>query len=304
MTVRTKGDLCGLTIRVEQTYGKVDASASSVYGGTLRSMSTSGDSADVEEIHGCTRLKLGDFVTARAFGYTATFNHVRGQGWTRWMELAMGALTGIQRQSDSYDTLFRVSQGENHLMTGCRVNSLTIRASDIGQPLEFSVNAMCRWHTMTPFKDSDGTSLDMAIAAIPSGPPITYLDKWEYSTDGSVFEEIPGKSWSLSINQNLQGEPGVNKADDPDGYKLEAGSDSVPQASEVTLEITITSAGPEWDRMRHDLASGLTFRTTIDGATITLKGCRINQGDPDRTADSGYDETISVTATDIVVEDA
>ena len=304
MTVRTKGDLCGLTIRVEQTYGMVDASASSVYGGTLRSMSTSGDSADVEEIHGCTRLKLGDFVTARSFGYTATFNHVREQGWTRWMELAMGALTGIQRQSDSYDTVFRVSQGENHLMTGCRVNSLTIRASDIGQPLEFSVNAMCRWHTMTPFRDSDGTSLDMAIAAIPAGPPITYLDKWEYSTNGSVFEKIPGKSWSLSINQNLQGEPGVNKADDPDGYKLEAGSDSVPQASEVTLEITITSAGPEWDRMRHDLTSGLTFRTTIDGAIIILKGCRINQGDPDRTADSGYDETISVTATDIVVEDA
>lgn len=304
MTVRTKGDLCGLTIRTEKTYGQIDSSGTSVYGGTLRSMSTSGDSAEVEDINGCTRLKLGDFVTARSFGYTATFNFVRSQGWTRWMELAMGALTGIQRQSDSYDTVFRVSAGENHLLTGCRVNSLTISASDIGQALEFSVNAMCRWHTLTPFKDSDGTSLSMDLASIPSGPPITYLNKWEYSTDGTSFEEIPGKSWSLAINQNLQGEPDVNDPDDENGYKLEAGSDSIPQESEVTLEITITSVGPEWDRMRHDLASGLTFRVIIDGYRVTLTGCRLNQGDPDRTADSGYDETISVTATDVVVEGA
>lgn len=304
MTVRTKGDLCGLTIRTEQTYGEIDASGTSMYGGTLRSMSTSGNSAEVEEIHGCTRLKLGDFVTGRAFGYTAVFNFVRSQGWTKWIELATGSLEGIQRQSDSYDTAFRVSKDENRLMTGCRVNSLSISASDIGQALEFSVNAMCRWYSLSPFEDSDGTSLSMDLASIPAGAPITYLKKWEYSTDGSQFTPIPGKSWTLTINQNLQGEPDVNDPDDEDGYKLEAGGDSVPQASEVTLEITITSTGPEWDQLRHDLASGLTFRVEIDGYLVTLTGCRIEQGDPDRTADSGYDETISVTATDIVVTEA
>lgn len=301
MTVRTKGDLCGLTIRTEQTYGKVDTAGTSVYGGTLRTFNTSGNTADVEEIHGCTRLKRGDFVTSRAFGYTATFNFIRSQGWTRWMELAIGALTGIQRQSDSYDTVFRVADGDNRIMTGCRVNSLTISASDIGQALEFSVNAVCRWYSLSPFKDSDGTDLSMDVAPLPSGAPITYLKKWEWSDDGTDFASIPGKSWTMTINQNLTSEPDVNDPNDANGFKLEAGGDSVPGASEVTLEITVTSAGQEWDRLRHELASGLTFRIEIDGYLVTLSGCRINQGDPDRTADSGYDETISVTATDITV---
>ena len=301
MTVRTKGDLCGLTIRTEQQYGKVDASGTSVYAGTMGTFNTSGNTAEVEAINGCTRLKRGDFVTSRAFGYTATFNFIRGQGWTRWMELATGSLEGIQRQSDSYDTAFRVAENDTRIMTGCRVNSLTITASDIGQALEFSVNAVARWYSLSPFKDSDGTDITMDLASLPSGAPITYLKKWEWSDDGTDFEQIPGKSWTLTINQNLTSEPDVNDPDDEDGYKLEAGGDSVPGASEVTLEITVTSVGPEWDQLRHDLASGLTFRTEIDGYLVTLTGCRISQGDPDRTADSGYDETISITATDIVV---
>ena len=301
MTVRTKGDLCGLTIRTEQTYGKVDTAGTSVYAGTMGTFNTSGNTAEVEDINGCTRLKRGDFVTARAFGYTATFNFIRGQGWTRWMELAMGDLTGIQRQSDSYDTVFRVSESDNRLMTGCRVNSLTISATDIGKAIDFSVNAVCRWYSLSPFQDSDGTALSMDIAPLPSGAPITYLKKWEWSDDGTDYEQIPGKSWTLTINQNLTSEPDVNDPDDANGYKLEAGGDSVPGASEVTLEITVTSVGPEWDRLRHDLASGLTFRIEIDGYLVTLKDCRINQGDPDRTAESGYDETISITATDIAV---
>lgn len=304
MTVRTKGDLCGLTIRTEQQYGKVDASGTSVYAGTMGTFNTSGNTAEVEAINGCTRLKRGDFVTSRAFGYTATFNFIRGQGWTRWMELATGSLEGIQRQSESYDTAFRVAENDTRIMTGCRVNTLTISASDIGQALEFSVNAVARWYSLSPFKDSDGTDITMDLASLPSGAPITYLKKWEWSDDGTDFEQIPGKSWTLTINQNLTSEPDVNDPDDEDGYKLEAGGDSVPGASEVTLEITVTSVGPEWDQLRHDLVSGLTFRTEIDGYLVTLTGCRINQGDPDRTADSGYDETISVTATDIVVTEA
>ena len=304
MTVRTKGDLCGLTVRTEQTYGKIDSAGTSLYGGTLLSVSTSGDTVTEQEVFACTRLRQGVFRTAAAFGLTATFNHVRGQDWEKWIEYATGSLDGVQRQSDSFDTVFRVAEGENHLFTGCRVNSLSVSASDIGALVEFRADIMARWHTMTPFKDSDGTALSMALASIPSGAPITYSRKWEYSTNGTDFQPIPGKSWTLQINQNLQGEPDVNDPDDDSAYKLEAGSDSVPQASEITLEITVTSSGPEWDRLRMAYTTGMTLRCVIDGMLVTLKGCSLGVSGPDRSATGSYDETISLTATDIVVTEA
>lgn len=299
MTMRTKGDLCALTVREEQDYGKIDASGASVYGGTLRTMSTPED-RNVEEITGCTRTALGHFRTSAAYSMSAVFTFVRGQGWEDWVERAIGALTGVQRQTPSFDTAFRVAPGENHLLTGCRINTLTISASEIGAPLEFTAEAVARWHTMTPFKDSDGTSLSMDLASIPKGAPITYNSMWEWS-DGGSYTKIPGKSWSLKISQSLASEPGASSDDGgTDVIKLEAGGDSVPQASEITLDITITSTGPEWDRRRLEFTDGLTFRTTIDGRTVTLKDCYLKPDMPDRSQGT-YDETISVVATDMEV---
>lgn len=300
MTARTKGDLCGLTVRDEATYGVIDTSGTSAYAGTTLTLS-SPDDYTMEEIQQCgSRVRGGVFRTAASFGYDATFNYVRNQGWEDWIRRAIGSLSGVQRETPSFDTVIRVAPDEYHLWTGCRVNTLSIAAPSIGAPLEFSVSAMARWHTMTPFTDSDGDSLSIALVAIPAGAPITFNRPWEYSTNGTSWTRIKGKSFTLSINQNLSGDPGASSETDDDAFQLEAGSGSVPLESSITLDITITSVGPEWDRMRLACTTGLYFRTVIDGHTVTLSGCNLSPTMPDRIQ-AMYDETISVTATDMTV---
>lgn len=290
--------MCGLTIREETVYGQVDTGGTSEYGGTLQTMTTS----DTETTE--AQIKCGSIVTeepytvSTATGFSATFNHKRGQGWERWIELANGGLDGVKSIAPSFDAEFRVAPDEYHLLTGCRVDTLSIAGQGIGQALLFSVSAVARWHTMTPFEDSDGTSLTMDPASVPSGAPLTYNFPWEYSTGGAQFTRIPAKSFNLSIARSLQSEPGLSE---DGGYQLEAGGDSVAQSSEIKLELTVTSSGPEWDRLRLALQKGMTFRAVMDGRTVTLSGCSIDPAGPQRTQGT-YDETITITATDMVVE--
>ena len=297
MTVRTKGDMCGLTIREEKVYGEVDTAGTSEYAGTLQTMTTSDDETTEAQIKCGSIVTEEPYTVSTSTGFSATFNHKRGQKWERWIELANGGLDGAKSTSPSFDAEFRVAADEFHLLTGCRVDSLSIAGQGIGQALLFSVTAVSRWHTMTPFADSDGSPLTMDPAAIPSGAPLTFNFPWEYSTDGSRFDRIPAKSFALLIARSLQSEPGLSKEG---GYQLEAGGDSVAQDSEIKLELTVTSSGPEWDRLRLALQKGMTFKAVIDGKTVTLSGCSIAPAGPQRTQGT-YDETISVTATDMVV---
>lgn len=296
--VRTKGDLCGLTVRSETEYGVIGSGASE-YAGTTLTLSDSGE-ATTEGVAQCgSRVDADTIVTSISAGYSATFNHVRGQGWEDWITRAVGALTGVQREIPSFDTAVRVDPQTVHLWTGCMVNSFGMSAASIGAKVEFSVTTVARWHTMTPFEDSDGTELTMDTVAIPSGAPITYNGLWEYSTDGSDFSKIPAKSFSLSISNNLVSDPGVS-SEDGTGYGLDAGGGSAAQDCTITLDLTITSKDSTWDALRMALTKGMTFRITIDGKVLTLTGCTLGLAGPDRSQGQ-YDETISVTALDLTV---
>lgn len=297
--MRTLGDLCGLTVRGETTYGVIGADAGA-YAGTTLTLDD-GTEGTTEETWGCgKRIPEKVRYTGLSTGFSATFNHVEGQGWEKWIERAVGSLSGVQRTTPSFSTAVRVSPSEVHLWTGCRVNTLGISATGIGAKLEFSVDTMARWHTLTPFKDSDGDTLEMDTVAIPVGIPVRYTNLWEYSTDGSQFHKINGKSWNFQIQQNLQGDPGASDEGTADLVQLEAGAGSQAQASSITLTITITSTDDTWDQLRASRTTGMTFRTVIDGKTVTLKGCVLDLGGPSRSQGT-YDEPIVVTALDISV---
>lgn len=297
--VRTKGDLCGLTVRTETEYGTVNASGTSEYAGTTLTLSDGSEKTE-EGIQGCgSRVDEDTMVISTSTGYSATFNMVRGQGWEKWITRALGALTGAQREIPSFDTAVRVDPVTVHLWTGCRVNTLGIAGASVGAKLEFSVQTMARWHTKTPFADSDGTAITMDTVAIPKGVPITFNRPWEYSTNGTAFTKVPAKAFSLNISNNLTADPGISK-EDGTGYGLEAGEGSAAQDCTITLDLTVTSRDNTWDDLRMALTKGMTFRTTIDGKTVTLTGCTLGLAGPDRSQGQ-YDETISVTALNLTV---
>ena len=298
MTARTKGDLCGLGVREETEYGVIGSGATA-YAGTTLTLSDRADES-VEGITGCgSRADIDSMTTGIGAGYSATFNVVEGKGWEDWIERAVGSLDGVARDLPSFDTAVRVDPSTVHLWTGCKVNSLGMSAASIGAKIEFSAEVVARWHTMTPFEDSDGDALEMDTAPIPSGIPVRYNRLWEYSTNGTSYTKIPAQSWSLSISSNLASEPGIS---DPDGgIQLDAGEGSTPQDSTITLDLVIQSKDSTWDALRMALTKGLTFRITIDGKVLTLTGCRLGLAGPDRSATGPYTETIAVTALDLSV---
>ena len=297
--MRTLGDLCGVSVREETTYGVIGSGASD-YAGTCLTLQDS-DSGTTEDTWGCgSRIPQATRFVSFSTGYSITFNHVEGQGWEDWVRKAVGSLSGVQRDTPSYDTAIRVSPSEVHLWTGCRVNTLGVSATALAAKLEFSVEAMARWHTLTPFKDSDGDSLSMDTASVPVGLPVRYTDLWEYSLNGTSYQKVNAKSWNLRIAANLQGDPGASDEGTDDMVQLEAGAGSQAPGSTITLEMTITSTDDTWDQLRNKRTTGITLRTVIDGRTVTLKDCVLDLRGPNRSQGS-YDETISVTARDISV---
>ncbi len=298
MSMRTKGDLCGMTVRDEQEYGKVDTSGQSAYAGTLVSLSIN-DERETDTIGQCgSMVRAGIIEVARKCDFKAVFNQVRGTGWEKWLIRALGASSGTSRDLPSFDTSFRVAAGEHHLCTGCVMDTVTMSATNIGSKVELSAQAVCRWHTMTPFEDADGSSITFPPVEVPYGLPLTFNSLWQYSTDGgSSWTPIKTKGFTLTISRSLQSDPGVSG----DGIRLEAGEGSVPQDIKITLDLTITSTGPEWDAKRlAAMTDDFTLKLTLDSKTITLRGCVLGIKGPDRTQAS-YDETISFDAADMTV---
>lgn len=299
MTMRTKGDLCGITVRDEDTYGKISTTNTSRYAGTLITLKIT-DDRETDTIAQCgSMVRAGLFEVSRSASFKATFNQVRGTSWEDWMIKALGSGSGVTSDIPSFDAAFRIAAGEFHLLTGCKVNTFTLTSGSIGGKLELSVDAVGRWHTMTPFTDSDGSSLTFSSVSVPAGIPVTHNADWEWSKDGVTFTPIRAKGFTLTIGRSLQSDPGFSSSAD-DAIRLEAGEDSVPQDISITLDLTVTSTGPEWDRLRLAFTDGVTLRTVIDGKTVTLKGCVLDIEGPDRSQGT-YDETISFDAADATV---
>lgn len=298
--MRTKGDLCGLTILEESEYGVVP-SGTGVYSGTCLTL-TDNCEATYEETLQCGARNRGEaFITSMSCGYTATFVVARGRGWEEWIERTVGSLSGVTRDIPSFTTVIRVSPSEVHVWTGCRVDSLTLTGSSIGDQIEFSVTVVARWHTLTPLQDADGTEITASPVAIPAGVYVTYGGNWEYSTDGgSTYERVGAKAFTLSLSSNLASDEGASSEDDEEAFGLAAGSGSAAQDSTITLDLTITSQDSTWDAIKHTVPTNLYFRAVIDGRTVILSGCNLDIAGPTRTQET-YDETVSATATDIAV---
>lgn len=295
--IRTKGDLCGLSVRAEAVYGTVGSGASE-YGGHLISMDT-GDGAETDALIQCgSRLDGQRYVVSTSCRPNFSVNQVRYNSesnpirWTKWLERCLHLK---EADPPSMTIGFRASSVETHVLTGTTVDSVKIGASQVGGKLQFDVGAISRLHSMivngTPYNAQDSGAADMGLVTAPSGIPVTYNSFWTLGGN-----PIRAKSWSLSVSQGLVPDAGVSSA----SSALEAGSGAYAQDLEIVLELTVASDGPSWDILRLTDADGPFSPTiTIDGATVTLTGCSIDPAGPQRSSAGSYDETVRFTAQDI-----
>lgn len=301
--IRTRGDLCGLTRKPESSYGvPTDDSKTSL--GWIRNLSD-GDTVNTGETPGpCgSRMSGGVFAVSRQARPSVTVQAPAGHDIIRtWLGMAYDGSTTDALTSPSYQSLMaKVGPGEWHLWTGAKVDTLTVDASGYGEAVEVSADIVARVHAIsTSYADSkatftaDGADYSLTPADVPSdAPPVTSTATW--TVDGTA---VPYQtSWSLKIANNLEPSLGVGA----DGVGLEAGQGSTPQECEVTLDITVTSSGPEWDIERLALGTHELVLTGLDGLTVTLTGCTLGGSGPSRVWSGAYTETLSWTATGMTV---
>lgn len=299
--MRTKGDLCGFAVRDEQTYGQISTTAS-IFGGRLRTLETPPSLEVGTDAGQCGTRKDGpSYIIRRGYGYKAVFTYPSGSdAWTGWFSRALGALTGIQRELDTHSAAFHVAPDEDLCAVGAMVTSLVLSAGAIGEAVEWTVESTCRYLAVGQdgtFTIPGSTVDTMDFPAVPSGAPLTYQAYPTWAKASGSPEEVKAKSWTLTVANTLTEEPGL-----VEGIPLSAGLAITPGATSITLEVTVTSAGPDWDEAQAEWPTGMTWRVPLGGKTLVLKGCRFDVRSPSRSAEAGYDETIAVIAQDMAVE--
>ena len=308
--IRTRGDLCGVTVLEETEYGKVPADGTRKYGGIVRTMDD-GDSQELGEMPPeCgSRTNTGYFLIGRTCEPSMTLRVQRGAGLLKdWIVRASGSASGVETDIPSSDLLVKVGPSEWHSWTGAKVDTLSVKGSKIGDAVELDVSFKARHHAVSTtyedgtgatFSDADGSGYTLKPEKAVDAAYVTFVKGWRL--DG---ERIPyQKSWELKISNALQSEAGPS-GDGDGAYALNAGEGSTPQASSVTLDVTVASCGPAWDLRRLSFTEGLTLSVELDGYTVTLTGCTVDGSGPSRTWEGAYDETISFKAQDIRLEKA
>ncbi|MFA6728839.1 MAG: hypothetical protein WCS17_11605 [Prevotella sp.] len=302
MTARTKGDLRGFTIRNENAFGTFYTSGTSVYGGTIQTLDPTGGKSFSEDVTDGSYKFATPVVTGMSAGYKVKFRYPISSDWQTWITRTIGGLTGIGTLRDitPFSSVIKVASDELISWLGCKVDSLTIASSKIGELLDITATIIAMYETessTTTFTDAEGGSYIFAEAARPSYVPLSDNTPWQYSTDnGATWSSCDHKTWELQITRGLQSD-----ASNVGGLPLDAGLSIIPTKCEVQFKFSQLSKSSEWDTLKRSGMTDLQFKKTIDNKVVLLTGGYLLPDNMPSRSQNTYDETIVVKIQDITV---
>lgn len=285
-----KGDLCGLSVGEESTYGT--ASTVTEHAGVVRSYDVD-LGMEFDEVPDCGKRTMGKrYVSRRDVTATVGFRLGKDVSLADWFERTLGwnpghtacDLTGNPKSSTVH---VKIGPGDHDALVGCAVNKLTLSSEDLGKAVLVTAEMLAK-----DVRENDPSFAAMG-KAISQSTPVRSFQMWTCAT-ASIGTVKSGK-WTLTVNQNLQRVAGT------DG-EITLGSGQEPYLGnpEVTLEITLPATSRAWDLLRYEATDGLSFSTEVGDALITLSGCIIGGNGPSRSEDP-YDETVTIIASNITV---
>lgn len=291
---RTTGDMCAL--------GIMDSTgATASYGGTLITLSDK-TSWKTEDVVVCGSRSMERITTGISTGFSASMK-VRGTDGTlikSWIQKAIGTESDVP----SFVAVAKVGPDQYHAWLNSYVDSLTVSQASAGASIQVQVDAVSVWHTFKsldhPFTDPNGGTMDIKTAVTtPGAPPVHRTPSITIISSRGDIKTIRPKAWSLSISNALESHPSGSSA-----LCLEAGGGVTPTTCEIILEVTegstLDSINDNLRSIVHNGAEGYTLDVDIQGlipSTITLEGCVLEAGGPDRTSEGPYDETLRIKAT-------
>lgn len=297
--VYTKGSTVNIYAVKEDTYGVCPASDQTHPTNILGRIITfnSPDSVSVEEIPSQGQRTRSDVVrTGHNVQWDASVN------LTADMLGYLLGYTSMAKDEYSFSALVK-ADSDKHLFTGSMIDTLSLSATNIGELVTADISCKARWHAVgtAQLKDADGqTTLNEPNAnTSDSGAPVTFNNQWKWKAGNGSYAVLNVKSWKLTVSENLQAVAGLSA--NANGFRLDNGQKSIPQALGIELELTIQAGSSEWDARRTAFAKDLSFQLPIGGRTVTLTGCNLDAAGPTRQSSGSYDETIKAVATTMTV---
>ena len=312
MSLRTKGDLYGCTIRREEQYGKFNSAGTSVYAGTADSVSND-DSVEYQDNPSETGL-MPDGVTYTMHSYGFTLN--ARMTWTtleEWLKLTLGDDLDFTPDMTSFSARFNVSPNESKLYLGCKVTNLTVKADGLGRLLMVTAKVLAKYATYNEatstnlFKDPNGVQISFPSVDKPDGVPLHYCRNPYKAVPVSSYVPVPAKSWTLSFDRGLTREPGMIGS--TTSCKVSAsGIDSVPQPAKSTLVMTQAQSSIAWDKIKLE-GQETESPDDVTGCIVVPIGTGPQQevsiakyhieGGLTANSQTTYDETIAIVITSI-----
>ena len=294
MGIKTAGALKPLQYIKESTFGTLPSGTLS-YGGKISTQSQS-NSFEIETFcsDGSRTTEIVNY-GAQEVGFEAEVGTYLDNGsysWTWLLDMALGT-SSARADIPSFSALFEVAPDQHYLYRGCKVDGLTLSASGVGKMVTAQVTAKAMTGKAGSTKSELCSNTD---ATVPALNPVTH-NAYPVITLSSTDTTVPAKSWSISIANGLKLEEGI-----VDGNALKAGSMIYPDGLlDITLEYTIASTSLIWDKLKMlaDEQPRFTVKHTLGGYTLTFSNCWLQPDDMPSRAQSGYDETITVKASDV-----
>ncbi len=294
MGIKTAGALKPLQYIKESTFGTLP-SGTLAYGGKISTQSQS-NSFEIETFcsDGSRTTEIVNY-GAQEVGFECELGIYLDSGsysWTWLLGMALGT-SSARADIPSFSALFEAAPDQHYLYRGCKIDGLTLSASGVGKMVVAQVTAKAMRGQAGSSKSELCSNAD---ADVPALNPVTH-NAYPVIELGSSDLIVPAKSWSISIANGLKLEEGI-----VDGKALKAGSMIYPDGLlDITLEYTIASTSLVWDRLKMlaDEQPRFTVEHTIGGYTLTFSDCWLQPDDMPSRAQSGYDETITVKASDV-----
>lgn len=297
MGIKTAGALRPLQYIVESSFG-VLPSGQLQYGGKLNTQSQT-NSFDIETFceDGSRTVGLRTWGQQES-GFSAevgTYLDSGSYSWIHLLELALGESGDARGDIDSFSALFQAAPDQFYLYRGCKVNNLTLAASGVGRAMMATIDAVAMRGDAGSTKEELLTNAD---AEIPQLNPVTHNKYPELTMDSGIT--VPAMSYNISIANNLIQKEGI-----VDGKALKGGSLIYPgDMLGITLEYTVASTSLMWDRLKMAATDGFDVTHQIGGYVLTFEDCWIPGDDMPSRSQSGYDETLTINASNVSWEAA
>jgi hypothetical protein len=164
--------------------------------------------------------------------------------------------------------------------------------------VSYEADCKAAWHTVDSgdgFTGSDGNALSVSATyqGTPARKPVTWDRSFKWGEVGATtgLTELPVRSWSFTIEHNVEGVPNI--AGDGTGVAY-LGGFYLGDLS-MTLSLTIASEDSAWIVKRlTDPDTLFDVVTAIDNAQIRFGSCRLAMDQSAMTAQNGYDETLTI----------